>query len=170
MLASQLEEFECDCGFKWLQGKSGQHQCGSYYQAKIEKLELKLKHKTALSNDSIAQVNKADQRIEIACEILRTGNPKFNMNHMGDVLICSVSQVVDAFNGLKDENVELKESQPSIENGTNRYGVDVSYFRNVINRELNRSLRDFKPDELARVFARMARTACEEVLTEAEFN
>lgn len=56
------------------------------------------------------------------------------------------------------------------ENGTNRYGLDVSYFRNTIDRELNRSLTDFKPDELARVCARLAKTADSEVLKESEFS
>lgn len=56
-----------------------------------------------------------------------------------------------------------------IENGKNRYGLDVSYFRNLINRELNGSLENFKPDELARVFARAARAADSSVLEEEEF-
>jgi hypothetical protein len=58
---------------------------------------------------------------------------------------------------------------PSNENGTNRYGVDVSYFRKTINRELNRDLRNFKPDELARVLARLSVTADNQVIFEPEF-
>ena len=72
--------------------------------------------------------------------------------------------------GAKEREMsELREQIPSIENGKNRYGVDVSYFRNLINRELNRSLRDFRPDELARVFARASRTADPKVMHEDEF-
>ncbi|MBL4781820.1 MAG: hypothetical protein JKX92_06215 [Porticoccaceae bacterium] len=56
-----------------------------------------------------------------------------------------------------------------VENGANRYGVDVSYFRNTINRELNRDLSNFKPDELARVFARLSVTADSSVIFEDEF-
>lgn len=70
---------------------------------------------------------------------------------------------------LEDRIAELEEERPSVENGKNRYGVDVSYFRNVINRELNRSLQDFKPDELARVFARLSVTADPCVIFESEF-
>lgn len=58
---------------------------------------------------------------------------------------------------------------PPIENGKNRYGVDVSYFRKTINRELNRGLSDYKPDELARVLARLSVTADRLVIFESEF-
>lgn len=58
---------------------------------------------------------------------------------------------------------------PPIENGKNRYGVDVGYFRKTINRELNCSLNDFKPDELARVLARLSITADNSVVFEDEF-
>lgn len=56
------------------------------------------------------------------------------------------------------------------EQGKNRYGLDMAYFRNLINREMNRPLVDFRPDELARVFARASRTADATVLQEPEFN
>lgn len=65
---------------------------------------------------------------------------------------------------------ELEKNQPPIENGKNRYGLDISYFRNVINRELNRPLDNYKPDELARVLARLSRTADELVMFEPEFS
>jgi hypothetical protein len=62
--------------------------------------------------------------------------------------------------------------QPSVvvpdERGTNEYGLDVGYFRKLFNRELS-SLRSFRPDELARVLARAARTADASVLQESEF-
>jgi len=58
---------------------------------------------------------------------------------------------------------------PPIENGKNRYGVDVGYFRKTINRELNRGLSDFKPDELARILARLSVTADSSVIFESEF-
>ena len=45
----------------------------------------------------------------------------------------------------------------------------MAYFRNLFNRELMRPLVDFRPDELARVLARAARTADANVLREPEF-
>lgn len=56
------------------------------------------------------------------------------------------------------------------EHGKNRYGLDMAYFRNLFNRELHRSLVDYRPDELARVLARAARTADKSVLEESEFH
>ena len=76
----------------------------------------------------------------------------------------------DALNQLRTELEQVKKEVPPVENGKNRYGVDVSYFRNVINRELNRGLSDYKPDELARVCARIAMTADSKVLLEPEFS
>lgn len=55
------------------------------------------------------------------------------------------------------------------EHGKNRYGLDMAYFRALFNRELNRPLVDYRPDELARVLARAARMADAAVLQEAEF-
>jgi hypothetical protein len=70
---------------------------------------------------------------------------------------------------LQAQVAELKASAvvPD-ERGTNEYGLDVGYFRKLFNRELN-SLRRFRPDELARVLARAARTADASVLQENEF-
>jgi len=59
---------------------------------------------------------------------------------------------------------------PTVEHGKNRYGLDVAYFRNLFNRELNRTLQDYRPHELARNLLRMARTADESVIAEAEFS
>ena len=73
------------------------------------------------------------------------------------------------YQALRNELEALKDQVPTIENGKNRYGLDVSYFRNLFNRELNRSLRDFRPDELARVLARASRTADKDVMLEPEF-
>lgn len=56
------------------------------------------------------------------------------------------------------------------EHGKNRYGLDMAYFRNLFNRELNRPLLDFRPDELARVLARASKTADASVLQESEFH
>lgn len=55
------------------------------------------------------------------------------------------------------------------EHGKNRFGLDMAYFRNAINRELNRPLADYRPDELARVFARLSCTADPAVMHEPEF-
>ena len=50
----------------------------------------------------------------------------------------------------------------------NRYGVDTSYFYNIFEREL-KNISNHTPAELARVLARMSRTADEKVLLEPEF-
>jgi hypothetical protein len=71
--------------------------------------------------------------------------------------------------GLMNDLAEKSERATPTESGKNRYGVDVSYFRKTINRELNRPLSDFRPDELARVFARLSKTADPEVMNEPEF-
>ncbi|MBY6032151.1 hypothetical protein KUV59_03150 [Marinobacter daepoensis] len=63
---------------------------------------------------------------------------------------------------------QARNSVPN-EHGKNRYGLDMAYFRRLFNRELNRPLVDFRPDELARVLARAARTADAAVLQEPEF-
>ena len=31
-----MEKFNCDCGFSWLKGFSGQHNCSPYYRETIE--------------------------------------------------------------------------------------------------------------------------------------
>jgi hypothetical protein len=71
---------------------------------------------------------------------------------------------------LMNDLAEKAERATPIENGKNRYGVDVSYFLNLINRELNRPLADHTPSELARVCARIAKAADSDVLLEPEFS
>ncbi len=51
---------------------------------------------------------------------------------------------------------------------TNSFGLDAAYFSDKLSLVL-RDLGHFTPEELARALARMARTACEGVLGEAEF-
>jgi hypothetical protein len=70
----------------------------------------------------------------------------------------------------KSKIAELEKEQLPNEHGTNRYGVDVGYFRKTINRELNRDLSNFKRDELARVLARLSVTADKQVIHEDEFS
>lgn len=57
----------------------------------------------------------------------------------------------------------------NVDIGSNRYGLDMSYFRNLFDRELNKPLADFTPKELARVLARASRTADPDVMHEPEF-
>lgn len=52
---------------------------------------------------------------------------------------------------------------------TNEYGLDADYFRRKLERVL-RDVKSYKPDEMARELARMARTADEETLRESEFS
>lgn len=67
-------------------------------------------------------------------------------------------------------NPNQSPKQVPSERGANRFGLDMAYFRNLINRELNsHSLDNYKPSELARVFARMAAAADRDVLREPEF-
>lgn len=63
----------------------------------------------------------------------------------------------------------LEEGMVPKEVGANRYGLDMSYFRNLFDRELNRPLHNHTPKELARVLARASRTADREVMFEPEF-
>lgn len=51
---------------------------------------------------------------------------------------------------------------------TNSFGLDVAYFSDKLGLVL-RDLGNFTPEELARALARLARTACAEVLGEEEF-
>lgn len=75
-----------------------------------------------------------------------------------------IQAVIDKMQAARTGAVEVPNEQ-----GKNRYGLDMAYFRRLINRELNRPLTDFKPDELARVLARASRTADPVVLHEPEF-
>ncbi|WP_370060670.1 hypothetical protein [Neptunomonas phycophila] len=61
------------------------------------------------------------------------------------------------------------ECVPPTERGCNRYGLDMAYFRETINNELNRPLSDYKPDELARALARLSVTADSSVIFGREF-
>ena len=100
-----------------------------------------------------------------------------HLSHERDQLkeqIDAISIISDSYkyerDRCKDELKEVKAQLPPVENGRNRYGLDVSYFRNLINRELNRPLTDYKPDELARICLRMAMTADKMVINEREFS
>ena len=79
--------------------------------------------------------------------------------------------ITEAWRGFKAgaEWQAAQAQQVPNEHGQNRYGLDMAYFRNLFNRELLRPLVDFRPDELARVLARAAKTADSEVLQEPEF-
>lgn len=50
------------------------------------------------------------------------------------------------------------------------YGLDFKYFENVIKREFGGGLKNYTPDEFARVCLRMARTASEKTFCEPEFS
>lgn len=54
---------------------------------------------------------------------------------------------------------------------TNTYGLDTDYFTRLCEREFSASsISNQTPEDLARAFARAARTACSHVLREEEFN
>lgn len=53
----------------------------------------------------------------------------------------------------------------------NQYGLDADYFIKLVRREFSPDvIRNQRPEDLARSFARAARTACAGVLREDEFN
>lgn len=53
----------------------------------------------------------------------------------------------------------------------NQFGLDAAYFINLCKREFSPEvIRNHRPEDLARAFARAARTACAGVLREDEFN
>lgn len=86
---------------------------------------------------------------------------------MGWRVVCMV--LADEVGRLQARVAELESKKLPDEQGRNRYGVDVAYFRKTINRELNRPLVNYKPDELARVLARLSVTADSSVVMEPEF-
>ena len=63
----------------------------------------------------------------------------------------------------------LTDTDKPDEKGSNEYGLDMGYFRKAINRDLCCPLTNYKPNELARIFARLAKTADPSVLAEPEF-
>lgn len=78
-------------------------------------------------------------------------------------------EYVRVFSEFSKPTQRQAECVPPDDFGTNRYGLDIGYFRKTINRELNGSLRNFKPSELARVLARLSKTADSSVMKEPEF-
>lgn len=115
---------------------------------------LKLEHET------VQRVSR--QRDAMAAEVERLSEKWISRE--GDY-----TRVADELDIVKRERDQLKSMVVPNEYSANRYGLDCAYFRSVINRELNRPLVDYKPDELARVLLRMAATADESVLCEPEF-
>lgn len=51
----------------------------------------------------------------------------------------------------------------------NRYGLDIDYFESKINL-IARDIGNYRPDEIAREFARLSKTADENVMKEHEFS
>jgi hypothetical protein len=80
-----------------------------------------------------------------------------------------MDEFINAAEQLESEVERLHGLMPPNEHGTNRYGLDMSYFRNLINRDLNRPLDNHQPSDFARMLARMSRTADENVMYEPEF-
>lgn len=66
------------------------------------------------------------------------------------------------------EMLEVAPKWPGAARGSNRYGLDVGYFTQKMMRMV-RDMGDFKPAEMARVLARMSKTADSAVLAEPEF-
>lgn len=110
------------------------------------------------------ELESAHRKIKHATEQLAKANEDYK------TLFSAFQNCHDELVDANERVNELEQNQLPIENGKNRYGLDVSYFRNVINRELNRPLDNYKPDELSRVLARISRTADESVMFEPEFS
>jgi len=102
------------------------------------------------------------EEIKIGDRCLGVDEKWFTIQHQN----VAYQRYVDSCSRLLQRRIDCA---PPIENGSNRYGVDVGYFRKTINRELNRGLSDFKPDELARILARLSVTADSSVIFESEF-
>ncbi len=100
----------------------------------------------------------------------REGSCEVSINELAQAAADEIKHFKEQLAKANERVAELEKNQPPIENGKNRYGLDVSYFRNIFNRELNRPLDNYKPDELARVLARLSRTADESVMFEPEFS
>ena len=100
----------------------------------------------------------------------REGSCEVSINELAQAACDEIKHLTEQLAKANERIAKLENEQLPIENGKNRYGLDVSYFRNVINRELNRPLANHKPDELARVLARLSRTADKSVMFEPEFS
>lgn len=165
-----MSESTCStCGKTWKTGRDGSHSCIVQMAATIESLRAQLER----DHDSITLPNGIQMCAAMVQQLVVDNHDK------GNELVKLRSQIEKAHQQLADlaeEDTakwvrirELEAEQLPNEQGTNRYGLDVAYFRKTINRELNRDLRNFKPDELARVLARLSRTADKAVMHEPEF-
>jgi hypothetical protein len=138
---------------------------------------IKTELREAIDNESVdAWVVKTAafiDKIQIELGATQHAFTDYRASHaMKSCMMCNSLERVHCYANtekLEARVAELEEDRPSIEHGKNRYGVDVAYFRKTINRELNRDLSNFKPDELARVFARLSVTADSSVVHEREF-
>jgi hypothetical protein len=110
--------------------------------------------------------------LNMPAELWDSSNPFDSMQRQSRYFEASklIYQQADRIAELEKELIGLKDERLPNEQGTNRYGLDVAYFRKTINRELNRDLRSFMPSELARVLARLSVTADKQVIHEPEFS
>jgi hypothetical protein len=53
--------FTCDCGFEWLEGTSGSHECGPFYRATIKRLQQELNSQSAI----IRSINQNKPDVEV---------------------------------------------------------------------------------------------------------
>lgn len=127
----------------------------------------------------ICQYCKYDEAVQeitrLRAELAKATELASDLGNAIGIEIVAGDELQSAIDGLFEMQSQIQEwhklAEAALPNeqGTNRYGLDVAYFRNAINRELNRPLVDFKPDELARVFARLSRAADSSVMHEPEF-
>lgn len=67
---ADIETHTCDCGFKWLQGRSGAHQCEPLYRETIAELRAALAAATAQSVRMLQYIERSDQRTKDALAAL----------------------------------------------------------------------------------------------------
>ena len=53
---ADAEIHKCECGFTWVHGKNGSHNCGPYYRARITEIESQLAARDEVEGDSIDNV------------------------------------------------------------------------------------------------------------------
>ncbi len=148
--------------------RAKQRRIGELLQERINEYAIKIEELERERNELAAQVERlrqcARESINGLSAIQAVDFP-FDINGFIAILENMLKETPE----IAAERLRQEWNCPTVENGRNRYGLDVSYFRNLFNRELNRTLQNYRPHELARNLMRMARTADKAVISEPEF-
>ena len=121
-------------------------------------------------DDIRAQIKLMEENEKLATKVAELENHKAHMIELAKNHGCdSITRLAVKCGKQNKQITELEREGSPNEQGTNRYGLDVAYFRKTINRELNHDISNYTPSELARVLARLSRTADSKVMFEPEF-